>query len=478
MNGELKIVSLDVQNVKRIKAVHIEPNGSVVILNGNNGHGKSSVLDAIMMALAGGKSIPGVPLRQGEKKGSARLDLGDVVVTRTFTESGGGTLKVEAKVGGAVTSIQSPQAWLDAKIGSLSFNPLEFLNLKGQKQADMLRDLVGIDTSDLDTRRADLYESRTEQNREAKAARITAESMPFYADAPEVEISMEQVRANCQHEQDKIDSKAAEAAALRDQIREADNADAEFARWTEASRAELNTLKAEDANAQTALHEATEALKAAELALAVAREKSSAASKRFDERLDALKVESQGKKDALEAERKRLEERRIAVDALPDGDTAGIVAAIEKASEINRRVKANMYRADAMNRADQLAEGANALTAQIDAIDREREAMIAAAKFPVAGLGIDPSGVVTFNGVPLDQASQAEKIRVSMAVALALNPALRLVLIRDASLLDPESMELVVEMAKDAGAQVWLERVGTGDVGAVIIEDGSIKENE
>jgi hypothetical protein len=63
-----------------------------------------------------------------------------------------------------------------------------------------------------------------------------------------------------------------------------------------------------------------------------------------------------------------------------------------------------------------------------------------------------------------------------MAVALAMNPKLRIVLVRDASLLDSDNMAIIAEMAEAAGAQVWLERVGTADAGAVIIEDGEVAQ--
>ncbi|MEI6494263.1 MAG: hypothetical protein WCO94_17085, partial [Verrucomicrobiota bacterium] len=72
------------------------------------------------------------------------------------------------------------------------------------------------------------------------------------------------------------------------------------------------------------------------------------------------------------------------------------------------------------------------------------------------------------------QCSAAEQMRVSMAVALAMNPSLRVCLIRDGSLLDSDSLEIIREMAEAADAQVWLERVSEGADCQVIIEDGAI----
>ena len=61
-------------------------------------------------------------------------------------------------------------------------------------------------------------------------------------------------------------------------------------------------------------------------------------------------------------------------------------------------------------------------------------------------------------------------------MALALKPDLRVLLIRDGSLLDEDSLRMVAEMADRADAQVWVERVGDADEGAIIIEDGQVRE--
>ena len=102
--------------------------------------------------------------------------------------------------------------------------------------------------------------------------------------------------------------------------------------------------------------------------------------------------------------------------------------------------------------------------------------MISKAAYPVAGLGFDQLGGVTFNGLPFSQASTAEQLRVSVAIGLALNPQLRVLLIRDGSLLDDDSMKMVAKMAAKADAQVWIERVEIDGQVSVVIEDGAIKD--
>ncbi len=84
----MKIVALEVENVKYLRVVNIEPNGSLVIVGGDNAAGKTSVLDSIEYALNGASSIPAKPIRNGQKKARVVLDWGDIQVTRTFTEKG------------------------------------------------------------------------------------------------------------------------------------------------------------------------------------------------------------------------------------------------------------------------------------------------------------------------------------------------------------------------------------------------------
>jgi hypothetical protein len=110
----------------------------------------------------------------------------------------------------------------------------------------------------------------------------------------------------------------------------------------------------------------------------------------------------------------------------------------------------------------------------LDALDAKRDASLAAAKFPVDGLGFTDDGV-TFKGVPFGQASSAEQITVSLAMAMALNPKLRVIRILDGSLLDPDSMQTIAAMAGENDYQVWVERVSDTSGVGVVIEDGEVQ---
>lgn len=101
------VVALHAENFKRLKAVDItpEPGQPIVTISGANAQGKSSVLDALWSALESSAATKGTkttrPVRDGEKKATVRVDLGDIIVTRTWTAGGTSKLEVTPADGGA-----------------------------------------------------------------------------------------------------------------------------------------------------------------------------------------------------------------------------------------------------------------------------------------------------------------------------------------------------------------------------------------
>lgn len=402
----LTIVDLKVQNIKRVRAVHITPDGSpAVIIGGANGAGKTSVLDAIQMALAGARAIPGDPVRHGAKQGSVIANLGDLLVERVIAPDGATTLTVRDAEG---TKQRAPQQILDALCSRIAFDPLAFATMDPRKQNETLRQLLGLDFAKLDAERERCFSQRTEVNKNAKTARATSEQIVVPPSTPTEPVVV---------------------SALVVQLREA--------------------------------NEQAEKVRTHERALAKVREDI----------------------DALDAERKRIEvslmQKRAAAKALEREspaaapDIAAIEAKLTAAETTNRDIRKREQRDDLERKANELDKQATQLTARIEAIDADKAGQIAAKQFPVPGLALGDEGP-TLNGVALEQASAAERLRVSVALGLALNPRLKVLLVRDASLLDATSLALVTEMAAAAGAQVWLERVGDGDPTAVVIADGQL----
>lgn len=408
----MRIIELKAENFKRLLAVEIKPGEGLVQITGRNGQGKSSILDAVFAAFGGASALPGKPVRKGAEKAEIFVDVGDIRVTRRFTEKGT-TLFVENKEGLRYTS---PQAILDELVGKLTFDPIDFLRMKDREQAATLRDLVGLNTAALDAERQTIYVQRTEANKKAKSAATLAEAMPHHADAPAEMVS---------------------TAELAKQFKSARQHNA----TVDQERNGLKLAKSRQASIDREIAQLKE-----EMARAVAEKAA----------IDAEVVDA---------------EQRAKSDYV---DLSAIESAMEQAEVTNRKVAANAKRAEAIAAAKKIADEAAKLGKSIDAIDANKAAMLADAKMPIEGLAVD-GDVVTFNGIPLSQASSAEKIRISLAISAALNPKLRVVMIRDGSLLDDESLAEVAAWAEANGMQVLCERVANGDEAVgIVIEDGQV----
>ncbi|MDQ5860687.1 MAG: ATP-binding protein [Actinomycetota bacterium] len=198
---------------------------------------------------------------------------------------------------------------------------------------------------------------------------------------------------------------------------------------------------------------------------------------RLDSALDAMESASENVADLerrLVAAKASLKVAAEALKASPDRVELEVIQdLIDGAETTNAGIRANnAARAQAKAQYDLRAEY-KALTGKLEAIDKRKAEGLAAATFPVDGLGFDEGGV-TYQGVPFKQASSAEQLRVSLAMAIALNPALRVIRIADGSLLDSDNLALIESMAKAHDFQVWIEIVGDGDGRGIIIEDGSV----
>jgi len=114
------------------------------------------------------------------------------------------------------------------------------------------------------------------------------------------------------------------------------------------------------------------------------------------------------------------------------------------------------------------------LTAKITDRRNSKDKALQEAKLPLPGLTVNTLGTF-FNGIPINQLSTSENIKVAMSIAMALNYKLKVILVKNASLLDEDNVKVIKEMVKGKGYQVWLEKVdSTGDMGFYFV-DGEIE---
>lgn len=426
----MRILKFQAENVKKLSVVEINPDGSLVMITGKNGAGKSTILDCIAGAIEGAKHVGAEPLRKGQKKGKIRLELGgeqvELTVERRFTESGS-TLIVETADG---VRPQKPQSIMDALYGAISFDPLTFARSDRKTQLDMLRKLVKMDVNPdvLDGANQRDFEKRTEVNREAKSLAAQAEGIIVPPDLPDAPIDTD---------------------AIMEELTEVDNFNADVRAREEARRQHWNGIQSHRLDAEKKRKEAEEL-------------------RRRGLELDA---------DAGWLEDKVKEEEGKVADlpALPALKSAvEIRARLEDAQSLNKGIEAKKRRDDLLAKAKAKDAESLALTEAIDARNKAKADAIAGAKMPIDGLSFADGGV-TFNGVLFDQASSAEQLRVSMAIAMAANPELRVMLIREGVYLDDDGLRLVAEMAKESGYQVWIETLRPDGHAAVIMEDGMVK---
>lgn len=322
---------------------------------------------------------------------------------------GGGTKLEVATREGAV--MKSPQAVLDRLVGELSFDPLAFARMPAKEQAEVLRRLAGIDLADLDKRIHEAFTERTVANRQAKQAEASHAALGARPEPVErVDVS-------------ELTRELAEVGEHND-------------RWREAGR------KHNDARA--ALHAARREVAELELRLAEAQEQKLAA-------------------EAALAATPEPGHRR---------DPEPIMAKMAAADATNRQAEALDRWVASEAGVSKHRAAAESLDEKVAALRAERDEAIRSATYPIDGLLVTDDGV-TYQGVPLSQASQAEQIRISSAIGMALNPSLKVLLIRDGSLLDEDSLAALLKQADAAGCQLWVERVGRGGVG-VVIEDGEV----
>jgi len=410
----MKILKLTAENIKRLSAVEITPDGAIVKISGKNASGKTSVLDSIWWAMGGGENIQDQPVHKGASKGVITLDLGDLKVERRFTDKST-QLFVTNKEG---ARFPSPQGVLDELIGTLSFDPLEFMRLKPKEQFERLRHIVNIgDELDvLDGKRAELYDSRTVTNRIIKEKKGALQQYVVAPGAPDEVVPASELLDKIQ----RAEAFNRDNGAMRHQL-----AGEIETREKLTGYIDEITQKLEDATKQLARSDKY----IAEIQLSVDKLK--------DVDVDAMRTELDGIEDKNEQARQKQARDAIAADlttheAIESKQTTGIAA-----------------------------------------IDKQKAALMAKTKFPTDGLSF-VDGEVMYKDLPLVQASSAEQLRVSMSIAMAANPKFRVIRITDGSLMDSESFKLIEKMADDNDYQIWVEVVDESGLVGVVIEDGRV----
>lgn len=408
----MKIINLYAENLKRISAVEITPTGNLVEITGRNGQGKTSVLDAIWWALDGTKNVQTTPIRKGEEKAIVQLDLGELKITRRF----------KAQENGEYTTSITVENGEGARFSS------------PQK---MLDDLLGELTFD------PLAFTRMKRPDQVMALRSLVPGFDFAKAESDIKAAFE--------ERTIANRQAKNATASADAIAEA-----------------LPSEKPE-ATTTTELMEQLQKAERHNFDVKAQIEKWDYLSRQISEQNEIMVK-------AKERYMKLCEER----DAMPQHrpemiDISEISERITNAEEDSITIAEFNRMEEKRAEAKAAAEKSEKLTKDIEDIKAAAQQAIAEADMPVTGLTIS-DGSVYLDGVPFDQASDAQQLTASIGVAMALNPKLKVIRVRDGSLLDDEAMKTLAAIADERDYQIWIERVDSSGTVGFVLEDGMLQK--
>jgi hypothetical protein len=432
-----------VQNVMRITELEVDTSqNALVLIGGKNGHGKTSALCALLMTLCGkrGMEWPDVPLKEGESHGECEVNLslaGDgsdsdvfpdmesITIKRTWDRQRDGSIKESLTITDeSGQKSAAPQDILNSLFRSRALDPLSLESVDAKKQRKMLMDLVGLtdEWEQLQIEYQEAYDERTTVNRQGQALKSQLDGMVFVDDAPEAEITVSALL----DELNAIEKHNAEA------IRHKDGVDV-MSRQVDEAVADVERKKKSLENAEAMLK--------------------------------YVRVQLVGQK-------------KIA-DGFSFQETDEIRAKIDTVEADNAAVRANQRYTEIEEQLEALRTVRDGLQEQVEAIPARQQELLAGADWPVKGLSVDEDGVL-YQGLPVAQASLAERIRLWCRVSVALKPKLKLLVFHDGNALDYTSMQELDDFLKESECQAIVEFVtrNTDDENhcVVVLEEGHARE--
>ena len=413
----IKINKLELENVKKIKAVALTPSANgLTIIGGNNAQGKTSVLDAICWALGGNKYKPSSPQNNASViPPNLNITLSNgLVVERTGKNS---TLKVTDPNGN-----KGGQQLLDEFIEQLAIDLPKFMESSSKDKANTLLQIIGVgdQLALLEKEEKELYNERLAIGRIADQKKKFAKEQEYYQDAPKDLVSPSELI----QKQQEILAKNGENQRKRENVARIEQDVAFFTK-------EVNSLKIQLNNKQEQLN-----ISLADLEIA--------------------------KKDAID---------------LIDESTEELEQSIANIDEINRKVRANLDKEKAEDEAREYERQYESLTCKITEVRDSKTELLKGAQLPLEGLSVE-DGELTYNNQKWDNMSGAERLKVSTAIVRKLNPKCGFVLLDKLECMDMDTLNEFGRWLEDEGLQAIATRVSTGDECSIIIEDGYVKEEK
>lgn len=414
----IKINKLEIENVKRIKAVKVEPTkDGLTIIGGKNNQGKTSVLDAIAWALGGEKYRPSKAVRDGSViPPNLHVVLSNgIVVDRKGVNS---ALKVTDPAGK-----KAGQQLLNSFVEQLALDLPRFMEANDKEKADTLLQIIGVEDQllELNHEENELYNRRRMIGQIADQKKKFAKEQPYFPDAPKEPVSASDlIKA-----QQEILARNGENKRKRDNLKDITNSKMRLSDELRIVEKNIADLQKQQAALQSQFDQVTQ------------------------DEVMAMKT----------------------VQELQDESTEELEQNIANIEEINRKVRANLDKdkaeQDALDYENQYRE----LTATLEDTRQKKTDLLKNADLPLTGLSVE-DGKLTYNGYPWDNLSGSDQLKVATAIVRKLNPECGFVLIDKLEQMDLDSLKAFGDWLKQEGLQAIATRVSTGEECSIIISDG------
>lgn len=417
MTQPVKIAALTAENVKRVKAVHIEPTqNGLTIVGGRNNQGKTSVLDAIAWALGGNKYRPSKAEREGSvipPTINIKLSNG-LIVERKGKNS---DLKVTDPSGN-----KSGQGLLDSFVEELAIDLPKFMESTNKEKANVLLQIIGVGDKlyEIESQENEKYNLRRTIGQIADQKEKFAKEQPFYTDAPQELVSI----TDLIQKQQSILAKNGKNQDLRNQRNQLQKQFEEESKQIELLEKQLSELKIK-------------------------------ANQSFMDLQNANKTTEQ----------------------LQDESTEEIEKSIADIEAINIKVRANLDREKAESDAQDYRDQYTKLTNEIEDLRKQKSDLLKNSDLPLPGLSVE-EGELLYLGQRWDNMSGSQQLKVATAIVRKLKPQCGFILIDKLEQMDPVTLQEFGQWLEQEELQAIATRVSTGDECQIIIEDGYVIENE
>ena len=423
---QIKINKLEIENVKRVKAVRLKPSDTgLTIIGGNNNQGKTSVLDAITWALGGNRYKPSNATREGSViPPNLKITMSNgLVVERKGKNS---DLKVIDPMGE-----KAGQQLLDSFVEELALHLPKFMNQTSIEKATTLLQIIGVGDklAELEGKEREVYNQRHAIGQIADQKEKYAKEQIYYPDVPDEIISA----SDLIKKQQEILAKNGQNQTHRRNLREL-----ETNQLLDQEKYDQITAKIEE----------------------LLNEKSELGS-RINTRAEQIKL------------------AKKTVEELQDESTAELEASIENIEQTNEKIRANLSKEKAEEDAQEYRDQYSRLTTEITNLREQKRELLDNANLPLEGLSVE-DGELIYKGFKWDSMSGADQLKVSTAIVRKLNPKCGFVLMDKLEQMDLDTLKDFGSWLEKEGLQVIATRVSKGDECSIIIEDGYVvgQENE